>query len=61
MEKKGWKQKSTEEINRIFAFSEGYKKFLDAGKTEREAAVQIEQALRTAGFTDDPGQPGITG
>ncbi len=55
MEKKGWKQKSTEEINRIFAFSEGYKKFLDAGKTEREAAVQIEQALRTAGFTDDPG------
>jgi aspartyl aminopeptidase len=57
MERKGWKQKSKEEIGRVFAFSEGYKKFLDAGKTEREAAAQIEQALCAAGFTGDPKGP----
>ncbi len=49
----GWKRKSQEEIRRIFAFSEGYKQFLDAAKTEREAAAQIEQALRAHGFTSE--------
>jgi len=55
----GWKRKSLEEIRRINAFSEGYKQFLDAAKTEREAAVQIEQALRTAGFTREMKGPRI--
>ncbi len=57
MERKGWKQKSKEETGRIFAFSEGYKKFLDAGKTERETAAKIEQALCAAGFSGDPKGP----
>ena len=50
----GWKRKSLEEIRRINEFSEGYKRFLDAAKTEREAAAQIEQALLAAGFAADP-------
>ena len=47
----GWKRKSQEEVRRLNAFSEGYKQFLDAAKTEREAAAQIEQTLRAHGFT----------
>jgi aspartyl aminopeptidase len=46
----GWKRKSQEEVGRINAFSEQYKQFLDAAKTEREAAAQIEQTLRAHGF-----------
>ncbi|MGD0232017.1 MAG: aminopeptidase [Syntrophorhabdales bacterium] len=57
----GWKRKSKEEIRQIFAFSEGYKQFLDAAKTEREAAVRIEQVLRAHGFTNDAKGPMIYG
>ena len=32
------------------AFAEGYKKFLDAGKTEREVAAESEQMLKEAGY-----------
>ena len=32
------------------AFAEGYKKFLDAGKTEREVAAESEQMLKDAGY-----------
>ena len=32
------------------AFAEGYKKFLDAGKTEREVAAESEQMLKNAGY-----------
>ena len=32
------------------AFAEGYKKFLDASKTEREAAATSEQMLKDAGY-----------
>ena len=46
----GWKKKTKPEIEQIFAFCEGYKEFLDRGKTEREAARFIEGALRQAGF-----------
>ena len=31
-------------------FAEGYKKFLDAGKTEREVAAESEQMLKDAGY-----------
>ena len=31
-------------------FAEGYKKFLDAGKTEREVAAESEQMLKEAGY-----------
>ena len=48
----GWKKKTKEDIERIFAFCDGYKEFLDQAKTEREAARCIESALRQAGFGD---------
>ena len=36
-------------------FAEGYKKFLDNGKTEREVAAESEQMLRDAGYVEfDP-------
>ncbi len=55
MEKQmGWKRKSQEEIKEVFAFSEGYKSFLDAAKTEREAVRYIEGVLKEKGFTNDP-------
>jgi aspartyl aminopeptidase len=48
----GWKKKTREEIEQIFAFCDGYKEFLDRAKTEREAARFIEGALKQAGFAD---------
>lgn len=39
-------------------FAEGYKKFLDAGKTEREVAAESEQMLKDAGYQQfDPKKP----
>lgn len=32
------------------AFAEGYKKFMDAGKTEREACAESERMLKAAGY-----------
>ena len=46
----GWKQKSKEEVASIFDFSEGYKRFLDQGKTEREAVRVIREELTLCGF-----------
>ena len=40
------------------AFAEGYKKFMDSAKTEREAAVVSEQMLLAAGYkTLSPKRP----
>jgi aspartyl aminopeptidase len=55
----GWKRKPQEEIKRIFAFSEAYKQFLDAAKTEREAVLQIERVLSARGFTGEAKGPKI--
>jgi aspartyl aminopeptidase len=52
----GWKKKSQEEIADLFEFSEGYKKFLDRAKTEREAVQVIQGALSSHGFAEDWGQ-----
>lgn len=52
----GWKKKSQEEIANLFEFSEGYKKFLDRAKTEREAVHVIQGALSSHGFAEDWGQ-----
>jgi aspartyl aminopeptidase len=49
----GWRRKSQEEIGRIFAFCEEYKRFLDAAKTEREAVAFVEKALVAHGFSKD--------
>ena len=42
--------KSTGVKKEAAAFAEGYKKFLDAGKTEREVAAESEQMLKDAGY-----------
>ncbi|MCX7858212.1 MAG: aminopeptidase [Deltaproteobacteria bacterium] len=49
----GWKKKSKEEHKLIFEFAEGYKKFLDEAKTEREASIYISERLRENGFSED--------
>jgi aspartyl aminopeptidase len=49
----GWKKKSKEEIADLFEFSEGYKRFLDSAKTEREAVRVIQSALSSHGFAED--------
>ena len=49
----GWKKKSKEEVADLFEFSEGYKRFLDHAKTEREAVNAIQSALSSCGFSED--------
>ena len=49
----GWMRRSKEEIQEIFTFCEGYKRFLDRAKTEREAVSEIAKALEAAGFAQD--------
>ncbi len=49
----GWKQKSKEDIQKIFRFCEEYKTFLDRSKTEREAARYIRDHLAKNGFSED--------
>ena len=41
---------SDAELKKCDKFCEGYKKFLDAGKTEREAAAFIEREAAAKGF-----------
>lgn len=45
-----WEKSGDEEIERAFTFCEGYKKFLDIGKTEREFAAEAEKLLQLYGF-----------
>ena len=55
----GWKRKSKEAIEEVFAFCEGYKRFLDSAKTEREAAACIEKTLLDHGFVLAPPGPKV--
>ena len=55
----GWKRKSKEAIEEVFAFCEGYKRFLDSAKTEREAAAYIEKTLLDHGFVQTPTGPKV--
>ncbi len=50
--KNAYLRMSDEEVAKCNEFCEGYKKFLDAGKTEREAAGFIERAAKDAGFKE---------
>jgi aspartyl aminopeptidase len=47
-----WDAAGAEELGRIEAFAGGYKKFLDAGKTEREFTRQTLALLLKRGFMD---------
>jgi aspartyl aminopeptidase len=45
-----WDRLEEKEKKEVFRFAEGYKKFLDQAKTEREAVGEILRAARKAGF-----------
>ena len=47
-----FEEATPEKIKAIYDYSEGYKKFLDDGKTEREATVAAIALLSKAGFTE---------
>jgi len=49
----GWKKKSTEERANLFEFAEGYKRFLNQAKTERETVRVIQGVLSSSGFSED--------
>ncbi|MGL5963248.1 MAG: aminopeptidase [Fusobacteriaceae bacterium] len=48
----GWNTVDEIKKNNIFEFSEGYKKFLDLGKTEREFISQAVKLAETKGYRD---------
>lgn len=45
-----WEQLSEGELESVFELSEGYKQFLDNGKTERESADEIVKIAKANGF-----------
>lgn len=47
----GWTLINQEEKEKVFDFSNGYKEFLDQGKTERESAEAIIKLAKENGFT----------
>jgi len=50
--KQGFDVFSEEKITKAYEFCEGYKKYLDAGKTEREAAAETISILKANGFAE---------
>lgn len=48
--KNAWEAMSEDETKSCFEFSEGYKAFLDAGKTERESANEIKRLAIEKGY-----------
>ena len=44
--------KNADELQAMMDFSEDYKKYLDASKTEREAVIEMIRILTEAGFTE---------
>lgn len=54
--KLAWDRMSEEERQEALKFAEGYKKFLDRAKTEREAVEEIKKAAQEAGFLDGYGK-----
>jgi len=50
--KSGYEVKDEETFERAYAYAEGYKRFLDAAKTEREAVEYVTEAARDAGFVE---------
>ena len=48
--KNGYDQIDAEQTGEIFAYAEGYKQFLDAARTEREAVKEAIRMAEEAGF-----------
>ena len=51
-----WDEISAAEKKRVFSFADGYKKFLDSAKTEREAVLHIQAMAEKSGFLLQPGK-----
>jgi len=47
-----WSEINEEETKKVFDFSDGYKLFIDAGKTERECAIEIQRLAQENGYVD---------
>ncbi|MDR1898681.1 MAG: aminopeptidase [Treponema sp.] len=47
-----WDEAEEKEIKTVHRFAEGYKQFLDRGKTEREFQGEVLAVLKKAGFVD---------
>ena len=45
-----WDQYDEQELQKVFAFAEDYKRFLNKGKTERECAAQAAAEAEALGF-----------
>ena len=45
-----YKEADGKELEKIYSFAEGYKKFLDSSKTERDAAVTAKKLAEEQGF-----------
>ena len=45
-----YKDADGKELEKIYDFAEGYKKFLDSSKTERDAAVTAKKLAEEKGF-----------
>jgi aspartyl aminopeptidase len=54
--KLAWDLLSTDERDKVFPFAEGYKKFLDQAKTEREAVQEIIREAKEKGFQEPGGR-----
>ena len=46
-----YKEADGNELKKIYEFAEGYKKFLDNSKTERDAAIEAKKEAEAHGFT----------
>lgn len=47
-----WDSLTDSDVKEMMDFSEGYKKFMDASKTEREACNEIVRIAKENGFVD---------
>lgn len=50
--KSGYEVKDEKTVQKAYAYAEGYKRFLDAAKTEREAVEYVTEAAKKAGFAE---------
>lgn len=50
--KNAWKEYTEAEVSELEKLNESYRKFLDAGKTERECVKQAVAMAEAAGYLD---------
>lgn len=52
MGKNAWKNYDEAQLQQVMQLAEGYKQFLNAGKTERECAREVVRQAEAAGYVD---------